>query len=160
MLNGVAPVIVFVFKKEIAGIKIPFLPIPVYLDERLTGILADEHSRHMSVEVDPVGEESYEKTTSSDVQISFIAKKSNVAVTAALALFEMVMKYVNKQDYSIILYYDDVFMLDAALKDFETEIETGTDKRLIRITLSNRPEKTSVVGTILKRAGNAIAPFF
>ena len=96
MLNGIAPVIVFVFKKEIAGFKIPFLPIPVYLDERLTGILADEHSRHMSVEVDPVGEESYEKTTSSDVQISFIAKKNNVAVTAALALFEMVMKYVNK----------------------------------------------------------------
>lgn len=159
MLNGIAPVIIFVFKKEILGFKIPFNAIPLYLDERLTGIIADEHSRHLSVEVEQVGNESYERTTASDVQISFIAKKSNVGVMAALALFEQVMKYVNKQDYSIILYYDDVFMLDASLKDFETEIIPNSDTRQIRLTLSNRPEKSSAVGTILKKAGNAVAPF-
>lgn len=159
MLNGIAPVIIFVFKKEIFGFKVPFMPIPLYLDERLTGIIADEHSRHLSVEVEQVGNESYERTTSSDVQISFIAKKSNVGLTAALALFEQVMKYVNKQDYSIILYYNDVFMPDASLKDFETEIIPNTDTRQIRLTLSNRPEKSSAVGKILKKAGNAVAPF-
>lgn len=159
MLNGIAPVIIFVFKKEILGFKIPFNTIPLYLDERLTGIIADEHSRHLSVEVEQVGNNVYERTTSSDVQISFIAKKSNVGVTAALALFEQVMKYVNKQDYSIILYYDDVFMMDASLKDFETEIIPNTDMRQIRLTLSNRPpEKESSSGTILKKDGNAVAP--
>lgn len=160
MLNGIAPVIIFVFKKEILGFKIPFNMIPLYLDERLTGIIADEHSRHLSVEVEQVGNDVYERTTSSDVQISFIAKKSNVGVTAALALFEQVMKYVNKQDYSIILYYDDVFMMDASLKDFETEIIPNSDTRQIRLTLSNRPpEKESSSGTVLKYYGDAVSPF-
>ena len=159
MLNGIAPVIIFVFKKEIFGFKVPFMPIPLYLDERLTGIIADEHSRHLSVEVEQVGNESYERTTSSDVQISFIAKKSNVGVTAALALFEQVMKYVNKQDYSIILYYDDVFMLDASLKDFETEIIPNSDTRQIRLTLSNRPPEKESSGTVLKYYGDAVSPF-
>ncbi len=159
MLNGIAPVIVFVFKKEVAGVKIPYNIIPLYLDERLTGVLADTQSRHMSVEVQNIGNTNYERTTSSDVQLTFIAKKNNIAVTAVLALFEKVMNHINKQEYSITLYYDDVFMTDASLKDFETEVEDGTDKRLIRITLSNRPEEESVTETILKKIGNAIAPF-
>lgn len=159
MLNGIAPVIVFVFKKEVAGVKIPYNIIPLYLDERLTGVLADTQSRHMSVEVQNIGNTSYERTTSSDVQLTFIAKKNNIAVTAVLALFEKVMNHINKQEYSITLYYDDVFMTDASLKDFETEVEDGTDKRLIRITLSNRPEEESATETILKKIGNAVAPF-
>ena len=159
MLNGIAPVIVFVFKKEVAGVKIPYNIIPLYLDERLTGVLPDTQSRHMSVEVQNIGNTSYERTTSSDVQLMFIAKKNNIAVTAVLALFEKVMNHINKKEYSITLYYDDVFMTDASLKDFETEVEDGTDKRLIRITLSNRPEEESVTETILKKIGNAIAPF-
>lgn len=159
MLGGLAPVFIFVLKKEIAGLKLPVLPIPFYLDENLTGVLADEHSRHISVEVSPIGQEQYERTTASDVNLVFKAKKGNVSVTAFLALFEMVMKYVNKQDYSITLFYDDVFMMDASLKDFETDIEPSTDTRQIRITLSNRPEKDQATQTILKKAGNAIAPF-
>lgn len=57
------------------------------------------------------------------------------------------------------VYYDDVFMLDASLKDFSKRIIDGTDTREISFTLTNRPSGGIIKGYILKNiTGGLSAP--
>lgn len=177
MLGGTAPVMVFNFASissksllEKLGIKIgedslfnfdiPYFSIPVYLDEQLTGLLVDDHERSINIEYETDGVNNYEREISSDVAITIIARKDNVALQAFLALFEKILKYVNEKSYKIYFYYDDVFLTNAGLKDFNVSTRPNTDTRVVRFTLTNRSEKSKSVANILKQAGNSLKEFF
>ena len=177
MLGGKAPVIVFNFASitsktvlEKLGIKIgedslfnfdiPFFSIPIYLDEELTGILVDDHDRTINLEYETDGVNNYEREISSDVGITVIARKDNVAMNAFLALFEKILKYVNEKSYKIYFYYDDVFLTNAGLKDFNVSTRQNTDTRVVHFTLTNRSEKSKSMANILKQAGNSLKEFF
>lgn len=123
---------------SIFNVDVPLYSIPVYLDENLTGILIDDHERSINIEYETDGINNYERTISSDVKITLIAKKNNVALQAFLALFEKVLKYVNEKAYKIYLYYDDVFLTNAGLKDFNVTTRGNTDTRVVTFTLTNR----------------------
>lgn len=167
MLGGTAPVILFNFASissktllEKMGIKIgedslfnfdiPFFSIPVYLDEQLTGLLVDDHERSINIEYETDGINNYEREISSDVTITIIAQKNNVALQAFLALFEKVLKYVNEKAYKIYFYYDDIFLTDAGLKDFNVSTRPNTDTRVVKFTLTNRSDKSKAREFILK----------
>lgn len=161
MLGGTAPVLVFNFGSvDILGFDVPLWSIPVYLDENLTGILVDEHERSINIEFETDGENNYERAISSDVRITLISQKDNIALKGFLALFEQVLKRVNTKAYKLYFYYDDVFMTDASLKDFNSSIRQGTDTRVVTFTLTNRSEKSQVLNTILKKVGDSLKGFF
>lgn len=177
MLGGTAPVMVFNFasissvsllkklgfdigEDSIFNFDVPIVSIPVYLDEKLTGILVDDHERTINIEfeTDGIGG-NFEREISSDVKITLISQKDNIAFQAFLALFEQVLKRVPEQSYKLYFYYDDVFMTNASLKDFSASTRENTDTRVVTFTLTNRSEKSKKVEAILKNVGNSLKDF-
>ena len=177
MLGGTAPVMVFNFASisskdilsklgvglsddSIFNFDVPLYSIPFYLDEKLTGILVDDHERSINIEFETDGMNNYEREISSDVKIKLIAEKNNITLQAFLAIFEQILKKLNPVSYKIYFYYDDVFMTNASLKDFSVATMQGTDTRVITLTLRNRSEKSKAISTILKKAGETLKDFF
>lgn len=173
MLGGTAPVLVFNFasissasilnklgfkigEDSIFNFDIPVVSIPVYLDEKLTGILVDDHERTINVEFETDGTENYEREISSDVKVSLKAQKDNVAFQGFLAMFEQILKRIPSQSYKIYFYYDDVFMTNASLKDFAVTTVQNTDTRIVTFTLTNRSEKSKSIETRLKRFSESL----
>lgn len=176
MLGGTAPVMVFNFatistqdllKKvgigidddSIFNIDIPLFSIPVYLDEKLTGIIVDDHERSINIEYETDGMNNYEREISSDVKIIIKSQKDNRAFQAFLALFEQILKRVDPKLYKIYFYYDDIFLTNAGLKDFSVSTVQNTDTRMVTFTLTNRSEKSLVAQKILKNVGESLKDF-
>ena len=166
MLNGLDPVIIFTLGTKVKltigteekEVFTPIAPIPFYLSERLFDIVIDEPEQSINIDVDTTDKKSYEKKNGSDVRFTIRAPKNNVLIKAFLALFETVY---NKAEaaYMMTVYYDDVFMLDASLKDFSKRIIDGTDTREISFTLTNRPSGGIIKEYILKNiTGGLSAP--
>lgn len=176
MLGGTAPVLVFNFasissasilnklgfnigEDSIFNLDIPIVSIPVYLDEKLTGILLDDHERSINIEFEQDENYNYERVISSDVKVTLKAQKDNVAFQGFLALFEQILKRVNYQAYKIYFYYDDVFMTNASLKDFAVTTMENTDTRVVTFTLTNRSEESKVIESVLKKFGETLKVF-
>lgn len=176
MLGGTAPVLVFNFasissasilnklgfnigEDSIFNLDIPIVSIPVYLDEKLTGILLDDHERSINIEFEQDENHNYERVISSDVKVTLVAQKDNVAFQVFLALFEQILKRVNYQAYKIYFYYDDVFMTNASLKDFAVTTRENTDTRVVTFTLTNRSEESKVIESVLKKFGETLKVF-
>lgn len=176
MLGGTAPVLVFNFasissasilnklgfnigEDSIFNLDIPIVSIPVYLDEKLTGILLDDHERSINIEFEQDENHNYERVISSDVKVTLKAQKDNVAFQGFLALFEQILKRVNYQAYKIYFYYDDVFMTNASLKDFTVTTMENTDTRVVTFTLTNRSEESKVIESVLKKFGETLKVF-
>ncbi len=176
MLGGTAPVLVFNFasissasilnklgfnigEDSIFNLDIPIVSIPVYLDEKLTGILLDDHERSINIEFEQDENHNYERVISSDVKVTLVAQKDNVAFQGFLALFEQILKRVNYQAYKIYFYYDDVFMTNASLKDFAVTTRENTDTRVVTFTLTNRSEESKVIESVLKKFGETLKVF-
>ncbi len=168
MLGGTAPVLVFNFasissasilkklgfnvgENSIFNFKIPFNTIPIYLDEKLTGILVDDHERTINIEFERDENHNYERVISSDVKVTLVAQKDNIAFQGFLALFEQILKRVDYQGYKLYFYYDDVFMTNAGLKDFAVTTRENTNIRVVTFTLTNRAEESLETETILKK---------
>lgn len=167
MLGGTSPVMVFNFaslnsasilkklginigEDSIFNFNIPITIIPVYLDEKLTGIIADDHERSINIEFETDGFGNYEREISSDVKIILKAQKDNRAFQAFLALFEQIVKRIPEKAYKIYLYYDDVFLTNAGLKDFNVTTGENTDTKIVTFTLTNRSEKSQSLEEKLK----------
>lgn len=176
MLGGNSPVMVFNFasissasilkklginigQDSIFNFDIPLVSIPVYLDEKLTGIVVDDHERSINIEFETDGENNYEREISSDVKITLKAQKDNRSFQAFLALFEQIVKKVPSQAYKVYLYYDDVFLTNAGLKDFAVTTGQNTDTRIVTFTLTNRSEKSKAISNYLKKVGESLKDF-
>lgn len=178
MLGGTAPVLVFNFasissasilnklgfnigEDSIFNFDIPLVSVPVYLDEKLTGIIVDDHERTINIEFETDGlGGNYEREISSDVKVSLISRKDNIAFQGFLALFEQILKRIPSQSYKIYFYYNDVFMTNASLKDFSVTTRENTDTRVVTFTLTNRSEKSKAVQSVLKKVGDSLKDFF
>lgn len=176
MLGGTAPVLVFNFvsissasilnklgfnigEDSIFNFDIPIVSAPIYLDEKLTGILVDDHERTINIEFETDGSNNYEREISSDVKVTLLAKSDNIAFQGFLALFEQILKRIPSQSYKIYFYYDDVFMTNASLKDFSVTTRENTDTRVVTFTLTNRSEKSKAISSVLKKVGDSLKDF-
>lgn len=173
MLGGTAPVLVFNFasissasilnklgfnigEDSIFNFEVPIVSVPVYLDEKLTGILVDDHERTINVEFEQDENHNYERVISSDVKVTLVAQKDNIAFQGFLALFEQVLKRVNSKSYKIYFYYDDVFMTNASLKDFAVTTRENSDTRVVTFTLTNRSEESKAIESVLKKISESL----
>lgn len=165
-LGGLAPVIIFTFLRElntpsnfigpVQPLKIPLVPIPIYLDEKLTGMPLDDYNRTISCEMMRDGSSTYERVSGDVVVLKFRAQKSNVVLTAISAMMDKIIKSIEKKNYKITVFYDNIFLIDGGLEQFQTTLVEGTDLREISIQIANRPPAVEVVGAgILKRIGSA-----
>lgn len=145
MLNGLSPVLIYQYKPidtsfSIFGIDVPSigLPIPIYLDEKLTGIIGDGANSSISIETSTVNGQTYQRQISSDVGIKLRCRNSNVVGQTIIAILEQAFKYSTTGSYSISLFYDSCFILDGVLKNFYSRPIDNTDMREIGITISKR----------------------
>jgi len=168
-LNGLAPLVIFTFYKTIPRpsfltgglfdtiptIKIPLVPIPLYLEERITGLVLDDYDRDISIDVMRDGVSAFERVSGDVVNLKFRMQKNNIVLTALTALIDRIIQVFDKRvatkfddpDYSLTIFYDNIFILDASLERFSTRLVEGTDLREVSFTFSKRSAKKTEEAT-------------
>lgn len=153
MLNGVAPILIFSFTpafaadlfKGIAGIPVlgdilpTGIPIPIYLDEKLTGIHIESESKAIDIETntqtryDDKPPKVEQRGLNNLITVNMIASRNSVMLAVLLALNDMVFSRVVKQNYSVSYINGTTTVFNGLLHGFSTQ--QGSDDDLTRILL-------------------------
>lgn len=158
MLNGIAPLFIFTIPADakakidpLDGVpiltdgKITGIPIPIYLDENLTGIYIDQEEKSIDIDNEVIGLQKnpstgLEGTTKvkqnpieSLVTIHLIASKSSIILTVLLALSDLIFSKAVSGGYGISYLNGPTTMFNGLLKTFVTA--PGSNDTLMRITI-------------------------
>lgn len=117
------------------------IPIPIYLDERLTEIACDEADQSIDFDVKNIGTNTYQTDIGSDVSVSLIGTTDNAVLMTLLSVIKQITGLLSSQRYSVTLYYNSVFVLDGLIKHISQSTVPNTNKKLIQLILSERPIK-------------------
>lgn len=117
------------------------IPIPIYLDERLTEIACDEADQSIDFEVKNIGTNTYQTDIGSDVTISLVGTTDNAVLMTLLSVIKQITGLLSTQRYSVTLYYNSIFVLDGLIKHISQSTVPNTNKKLIQLILSERPVK-------------------
>lgn len=117
------------------------IPIPIYLDERLTKIACDEADQSIDFDVKNIGTNTYQTDIGSDVSVSLIGTTDNAVLMTLLSVIKQITGLLSSQRYSVTLYYNSVFVLDGLIKHISQSTVPNTNKKLIQLILSERPIK-------------------
>jgi hypothetical protein len=167
-LGGLAPLIIFTFYKTIktpsllsgltseSEIRVPLVPIPLYLEERITGLLLDDYDRDISIDVLRDGVSAFERVSGDVVNLKFRMQKDNLILTVLTSLIDRIIKTFDEQvaskfsdrNYTLTIFYDNIFILDASLERFNTRLVEGTDLREVTFTFSKRAVKETTTGNL------------
>ena len=148
MLNGLYPVIVLqktnFIKINVAG-KTMFLPIPVYLDENLTGIALMSQSRRVEFANDSiVVDESKDKDNTlkvkqrgitNGVDIVLKASRNSVGMNLLLPIADIAFQRAAKAEYFISYFNRNVILFRSKLAHFSTDESTSDTSVTINISL-------------------------
>jgi len=155
MLNGVAPILIFNFKKLLPQLdvsqipllssvtdSIPLVPIPIYLDEKITGILIDEENKNVDIETKaqtlPDGSTPKAQQTgiNSTVTINMTASANSIGVSILSALADIIFEKVTSQEYSISYLHKAVTIFGGLLESFSIQQRANTDLYSISLQIS------------------------
>jgi hypothetical protein len=180
MLGGIAPILIFTFPSilkvpgfnALSGIPIigdEFInglgvPIPIYLDERLTGIYIDREGKNIDIETNPLQTSDNrivytQRGLGSITTVNLLAKKDAILLSSLLAFFEMIFARVVSQEYQITYLNGVTTIFNGLLHGVSTD--QGADDDLLRITLQiskgklNSPTQTGEATQIPKGATGA-----
>lgn len=118
------------------------IPIPIYLDERLTEIACDESDQSIDFEVKNIGTNTYQTDIGSDVTISLVGTTDNAVLMTLLSVIKQITGLLSTQRYSVTLYYNSIFVLDGLIKHISQSTVPNTNRKLVQLILSERPIKT------------------
>jgi len=165
-LNGIAPIILIQFSKSIPGLdevlaKIPLAsdvvakiglpPIPIYLDEKLTGIVIDTELKSIEIDtkIDTATDGSTpavnQKALGSTVTVTAWASQDSIGVTLLSALCDLILEKVTSQDYSISYLHGPIVLFNGLLHSLSFEPQQNDDRIRINLVLS-RGGKNSTDG--------------
>lgn len=158
MINGLAPVLVFTFPltetdalfKSLSGVPLLSdsllkgigIPIPIYLDERLTGIYIDSESKNVdiqtTVEATKEGEtpDISQRGIDSTVTINMKASRSSVMLTAIVALIDMAFQRVVSKSYTVSYFNGSTTIIGGLLHGFSTSTDSDNDLVMISLQIS------------------------
>lgn len=167
MINGLAPVLIFTFPltekdalfKSLSGVPLlseSFLtdigiPIPIYLDEKLTGIYIDSESRSIdiqtTVEATKEGEtpDISQRGLDNQVTINMKASKNSVMLTAILALIDMAFQRVVSRSYNVSYFNGSTTIIGGLLHGFSTSTDSDNDLVTISLQLSKSNMKIAKI---------------
>lgn len=117
------------------------IPIPIYLDERLTEIACDEADQSIDFDIKNIGTNTYQTDIGSDVTISLVGTTDNAVLMTLLSVIKQITGLLSTQRYSVTLYYNSIFVLDGLIKHISQSTVPNTNKKLIQLILSERPIK-------------------
>jgi len=167
MLGGIAPILIFTFppllgidlSKILSGIPLIGdslsgigVPIPLYLDEGLTGLYVESETKAIDIDTDitPI----YRKTTNeitnyvnqsglnNIITVNMLASRDNVFLAVLLALNDMVFERVVQTKYRVSYFNKSILLFGGLLHSFSTQASNNDD--LLRITLQIQKSKKTL----------------
>lgn len=169
MLNGVAPIFIFTIPPtpklltSVAGIPVLSdlvgavgVPIPIYLDEKLTGVYVSSEEKSIDIDNDvaPLNAgkaKVFQRPLDSLVTINLFGKKDSTALIVLLAMCDLVFEKL-KYGYGITYLNGPTTLFGGVLKTFSTH--TTTDDDLIRIVVQLSKAKSQSTTNALNAASN------
>lgn len=172
MLGGLDPVIIFQFSSLAPSVgevlskiplasKVPSLiaqpPIPVYLSEKIFGIVIGGTSKTIDIETDTETltnggtPDVNQKGIQSSVEVAITGKQDSVPLTLLSALIDQVYDKSTSKEYSISFMYGATTVFQALLQSYAVETVEGTDKLELKIKLtkgSKNPTKANPVQSV------------
>jgi hypothetical protein len=157
MLNGIAPILIFNFKKLAPSfledvnktpllaknnIAIPLIPIPIYLDEKLTGIYIDSESKNIDIETkvqtkpDGTAGDVSQRGLNSVVSINMLARSDSVGLSVLIAMSDLIFQKVTSQEYSVSYIHKAVTVFGGLLESFSAVQNTSNDLYNISMQIS------------------------
>ncbi len=174
MLNGVAPILIFTIpptlgidlSKTLKGIPLigssltnVGIPIPLYLDENLTGVYIESESKSIDIDTDITPK--YIVTPGSTIQsttfvnqsginnlvtVNMIASRDSLFLSVLLSMIDIIFAQLVSVKYSITYLNQNTVIFGGLLHSFQT---TGSSSdTLLKITMQiqkNNQNKTSSV---------------
>ncbi len=155
MLNGLDPILLFLFYKaapEITQSKIPLAnelglnrlslpPVPIYLSENATGIFIDSEDKNLDiqtiVETLRTGDKPFitQKGIGNVTTIKMEANKNSLGVTLLSAMADLIFGKLTSKEYSITYLHGAVTIFGGLLHNFAISQTADTDKLLITLEL-------------------------
>lgn len=173
MINGLDPILIFhiynkpkqsfigplnEFDTAIADIQgLVGIPIPIPLNERLTGVIVDNESRSITAvtnvtpttDKDPLSQETAEPEVTqtavdSEVTVNLLASRDSVVLTAILAMADVIMSKLVTAEYGITYLNGSTVIFNGLLNRFSTNVNRNDTLVRIDFTLSNAKKSSPI----------------
>ena len=161
MIGGKSPVIIFNFSTglEVAGFGVP-VPVPIYLDEATTGVMSDNASDNVKIEMQTIGGLTFQRKVIQSIDISFRVLKDNEIATTLLSVAGKVYELIDSEDptdmpYYITIYYDSSFMLKGYLSSFRKTTIENTNMYQVEMSFCSVASK-SLASTVIDKVDDII----
>lgn len=161
MIGGESPVIIFNFSTglEVAGFGVP-IPVPIYLDEATTGVMSDNASDNVKIEMQTIGGLTFQRKVIQSIDISFRVLKDNEIATTLLSMAGKVYELIDSKDptdmpYYITIYYDSSFMLKGYLSSFRKTTIENTNMYQVEMSFCSVASK-SLASTVIDKVDDII----
>lgn len=162
MIGGESPVIIFNFSTglEVAGFGVP-VPVPIYLDEATTGVMSDNASDNVKIEMQTIGGLTFQRKVIQSIDISFRVLKDNEIATTLLSVAGKVYELIDSEDptdmpYYITIYYDSSFMLKGYLSSFRKTTIENTNMYQVEMSFCSVASK-SLASTVIDKVDDIIS---
>lgn len=161
MIGGESPVIIFNFSTglEVAGFGVP-VPVTIYLDEATTGVMSDNASDNVKIEMQTIGGLTFQRKVIQSIDISFRVLKDNEIATTLLSMAGKVYELIDSKDptdmpYYITIYYDSSFMLKGYLSGFRKTTIENTNMYQVEMSFCSVASK-SLASTVIDKVDDII----
>ncbi len=163
MLNGIDPIIIFSFFKNIPGIapgsaipisqyvdRLALPPIPIYLSERLTGLYVDSEDKNIDIETTTdtlalAGTPSTnQKAINSVLRVNLLANKDSIGLMILSSLADLILPVVTSKEYSIIYLHGATTIFGGLLHSFSVHQDANSTLMQVSIEIVNTSKKTAV----------------
>jgi hypothetical protein len=177
MLGGIDPIIIIQFSKLAPSVgqalaKIPLVannapgliampPIPIYLNENLTGIYIDAESKNVDIDTDVETKTDgsdpniTQKGLSSTVDINLFGKKTSLGLILLSSLVDIIFEKASSKEYSISYLHGPVTIFQAVLHSFVVDQNSQNDLLTIKMQIS-KGSKSPVKGPDVPIVSSAV----
>ncbi len=154
MLNGLDPLIIFSFFKNLSTVERQALedfpiskftsqfslpPIPIYLNEQTTGIYIESEQKNIDIEtnqntlVTGLAPEFTQKGIASVVKVDMLANKNSIGLSILATLADLVLPKVTSKEYNITYIHNTTTIFGGLLHSFSISEESNSE--LVHITM-------------------------
>ncbi len=125
-------------------------PIPLYLDEKLTGLFISSESKNIDIEtnVDTLKDADLplvdQKGVNSSVTVSFFAKKSSIGLAVMLALADQIFLKLTSKTYKVSYLNGAVTVFNGLLHSLSVDSTSENDLYEIKMVLSRANNSTKL----------------
>lgn len=139
------------------------IPIPIYLDEQLSGIVVDSIANAYDIDT---AVEGINKATALDVSQRVIDStltvnmtcnsKDSLILSAILAFMDMILRKAVSRAYTISFINGSTVLLDGLLKSFNTTMDSDSEKVSISMVISKNNGKPDPVYNTINPVNGAL----